>query len=107
MRAYIEDTDEYIYPENGFKGLSVFYGVLEGYRVKGVHCLVQRATGVKDSEGEEIYEGDEISIDYGKKRIEVGTVVYDSGCFLIYNDETDFVEYLGVRKFKKCKLLVL
>lgn len=107
MRAWLYNTKEFLYPEEGVPqelALSSFYGILHGYSLSGKKSHVDRPTEIYDVKGDQIFENDEVEIRYDLTRMEMlsgmkallrGYVQYSDGCFTAVNEEEDWMEYLG------------
>lgn len=104
MRAFIHDTHSFYYAGNSLEDLSVFYGVLSGYKISGRRFTLDRPTGMVDHEGQEVYENDILQVTYKLTAKEIrdgyvkniqGTVIYHDGCFLVQNKEHDYEDFLS------------
>lgn len=104
VRAWLFDTNEFFYPEDDSpRSLSEFWGILEGYRIKGVEYELNWGTSMVDRENKEIFSGDRVTIYYTDELAsglslkdrhaasiieqEGGHVDYMDGCFVVVNEQ--------------------
>lgn len=91
VRAVNEKTGERFYPEgDSFADLSVFYGILEGERLKGKTITLQYGLEGTDINGKTPYVGDNVRAYFegkkGKRDYEDGEIDFTGSCFIVYND---------------------
>lgn len=96
IRAYIIERKEYLYPESDeFSDLANFYGVLAGYKIKGLTIVIDNYSKVNDSKGNSLYENDSISVEFSEKAFpirennykEEGYITFANGCFWMKTDD--------------------
>jgi hypothetical protein len=93
FRAWDKLRKQYLYPDKGNQGH--FYLTLDGKFINiqngsgGKEYEVQQFTGLKDSKGKKIYEGDIILLNKGKDYQSEYTVVYQPCHFFLLSEESD------------------
>ena|SRR5688572_10490571 len=109
VRAYLHKTKEYLYPDSTDpKDLSVFYGTLEGYKLKNKEFDIELGSGVEDINENEIYVGDKLIVKYydpkllagGGPDFDEGYVDFIDGVFVVTNEFEMFWRLDSFRDYK-------
>lgn len=109
VRAYLHKSKEYLYPEsNNPADLCIFYGILEGYRLKKKEYDLEFGSGVKDVNEHEIYVGDKLIVKYydpklladGGPDFDEGIVDFVDGVFIVTNEFEMFWRLDSFRDYK-------
>ena len=97
FRVYDTETNNYMYPndlEHGDYSLGVLSGEVRGkYGEVFPNFVVEEFTGLKDKNGQKIYEGDSIKLTVTKDVYHKGKVIFKNGAFGINRF------YLGAERF--------
>lgn len=105
IRGYIVEKDEYIYPNSEeFIDILEFYSYLEGYRYKGLTCIVDLYSRVNSFQGDKIYENDIVEVEFKDMalpiregiRFEKGGVEFNHGSFWLRTKEDNLWEFNNV-----------
>lgn len=121
MRAYIDESNSFYYPDDDRKypelNLSTFWGVLHGLRLGNKKFTVTKSTECFDDFNKEIYESDEVEVRHqlthaerslGAIGVYRGFVSFEEGSWVIRDDEDQYFEFLGSPdpRFRSAKKVV-